>query len=242
MAVAASARKRTSLELFRELSPQYDWITPVMSFGQDPRWRRAVVDAVAPAATGGEALDVATGTGLIAAELLERGARRVLALDQSAEMLTAARARFDPRPEFADRVDVVLGEAERLPYDDARFDAVTFAYLLRYVDDPAATLRELARVVRPGGRIAGFEFGVPPRPRLRRAWRLYTVVGMPLLGRAVSPAWGRAGAFLGPSIVDFERRHPLRAVVGYWEQAGLCDVVVRRMSFGAGVVISATRS
>jgi demethylmenaquinone methyltransferase/2-methoxy-6-polyprenyl-1,4-benzoquinol methylase len=157
-------------------------------------------------------------------------------------MLAAARARFDARPALGERVELVLGEAEHLPFADGRFDALTFAYLLRYVDDPAATLCELARVVRPGGRIAGFEFGVPPRPVLRAGWRLYTRVAMPVIGRVVSPAWGDAGGFLGPSIIDFERAHPLPRVLEYWRAAGLHDVRLRRMSLGAGVVVSATRS
>ena len=85
---------------------------------------------------------------------------RSSALDQSPQMLAAARARFAGE---GARVELIEGEAERLPFEDASFDALTFTYLLRYVDDPPATMRELARVVRPGGRVASLEFGVPPR-------------------------------------------------------------------------------
>jgi demethylmenaquinone methyltransferase/2-methoxy-6-polyprenyl-1,4-benzoquinol methylase len=236
-----SPTKRQALELFRGLPARYDRLSAALSFYQDPRWRRALVDAIAPA-PGERILDVATGTGMVAAELRAREGRcTVVGLDQSAEMLAGARARFAAGPDSA-RVELVEGQAERLPFADATFDALTFTYLLRYVDDPSATMRELARVLRPGGRIASLEFGVPPRAVPRLAWRIYTAVGLPALGRVFSRDWAAVGRFLGPSIAGFYARHPLPALVGYWREAGLQDVRVRRMSLGGGVVMSATRS
>jgi len=236
----ASPTKRQALDLFRNLPRRYDQLSAALSFWQDPRWRRALVDAVAPAA-GERILDVATGTGMVAAELLARADCTVVGLDQSAEMLAGARARFAASSDGA-RVELVEGQAERLPFADATFDALTFTYLLRYVDDPPATMRELARVVRPGGRVASLEFGVPPRVLPRLAWRFYTAVGLPVLGRVFSRDWAAVGRFLGPSIAGYYARHPLPAIAGYWRDAGLQDVSVRRMSFGGGVVMSATRS
>ena len=137
--------------------------------------------------------------------------------------------------------DLVHARAERLPFPDASFDHVTFTYLLRYVDDPAATLRELARVLRPGGRLATLEFGVPGGLAYP-FWWLYTRIGLPLAGWVVSSRWRDVGAFLGPSIESFYRRHPQRLIDGYWRDAGLTDIRVRRMSLGGGTVMSATRS
>jgi demethylmenaquinone methyltransferase/2-methoxy-6-polyprenyl-1,4-benzoquinol methylase len=139
-------------------------------------------------------------------------------------------------------VELIEGQAEALPFADASFDALTFTYLLRYVDDPRATVRELARVVRPGGRIASLEFGVPPWPPARAAWRLYTKIGLPTLGRMASREWAEVGRFLGPSITGFYERHPVQRIAGYWREAGLVDIEVRRMSLGGGIVMSATRS
>ena len=237
-----TATKREALELFRGLPRRYDLLSAALSFGQDPRWRRALVGALAPP-PGARVLDVATGTGMVAAELLARAAScTVVGLDQSAEMLSAARARFaGEESEIGQRVELVEGEAEALPFADASFDALTFTYLLRYVDDPAATIRELARVVRPGGRIASLEFGVPPLLPARAAWRIYTAIGLPTLGRIASREWAEVGRFLGPSIRGFYERHPLARIVDYWRQAGLQDVRVRRMSLGGGVVMSATK-
>jgi demethylmenaquinone methyltransferase / 2-methoxy-6-polyprenyl-1,4-benzoquinol methylase len=234
---APTATKREALELFRGLPRRYDLLSAALSFGQDPRWRRALVGALAPP-PGARVLDVATGTGMVAAELLARVQCTVVGLDQSAEMLSAARARFAGDP----RVELIEGEAEALPFADASFDALTFTYLLRYVEDPPATIRELARVVRPGGRIASLEFGIPPLLPARAAWRIYTSIGLPTLGRLASREWAEVGRFLGPSIRGFYERHPLARIVDYWRQAGLHDVHVRRMSLGGGVLMSATKA
>jgi demethylmenaquinone methyltransferase / 2-methoxy-6-polyprenyl-1,4-benzoquinol methylase len=240
--MSATARKREALELFSGLPRHYDALSAALSFWQDPRWRRALVSALEPAA-GERILDVATGTGMVAAELLARADCSVVGVDQSPQMLAAARARFAATERAGGRppVELLEGEAEALPFADASFDALTFTYLLRYVDDPAATMRELARVVRPGGRVASLEFGVPPWPPAYWAWRLYTAVGLPALGRLASREWAQVGRFLGPSIRGFYARHPVDAIVGYWQQAGLEDVRVRRMSLGGGVIMSATK-
>jgi demethylmenaquinone methyltransferase / 2-methoxy-6-polyprenyl-1,4-benzoquinol methylase len=236
--VQASARKREALELFRGLPRRYDALSAALSFWQDPRWRRALVSEVVPRADQ-RILDVATGTGMVAAELLACADCAVVGVDQSAEMLAGARARFAGADDV--RVELIEGQAEALPFADASFDGLTFTYLLRYVDDPAATVRELSRVVRPGGRVASLEFGVPPWPPAYAAWRLYTAIGLPALGRIASREWAEVGRFLGPSIRGFYERHPLPRIVGYWQAAGLEDVRVRRMSLGGGVVMSATK-
>jgi demethylmenaquinone methyltransferase/2-methoxy-6-polyprenyl-1,4-benzoquinol methylase len=211
-----------------------------MSFGQDPRWRRALVRAIAPAADE-RILDVATGTGLVARALVKASGCTVVGLDQSSEMLARARELAGRTPGLADRITFVEASAERLPFENAHFDAVTFTYLLRYVDDPGATLAELARVLKPGGRMASLEFGVPEAAWARLLWRGYTRAGLPLIGRAVSPAWYEVGRFLGPSIEELYARYPLERQVALWERANLQVHRLRRMSFGAGVVISAVR-
>jgi demethylmenaquinone methyltransferase/2-methoxy-6-polyprenyl-1,4-benzoquinol methylase len=236
-----SARKRHALTLFAGLPRRYDAAGAVMSFGQDPRWRAALVRAV-PEDREARVLDVATGTGMVAAALVRRTGAHVTALDQSQDMLSGLRARLERDPLLAASIEPRLGEAEALPFLDASFDALTFTYLLRYVDDPAATLRELARVVKPGGFVGMVEFGVPPRRVLRALWRLWTRIGLPVLGRLLSRDWFEVGRFLGPSIEDFSARFPLPALVALWERAGLEDVRVRRMSFGAGVVMTARRA
>ena len=223
---------RDAERIFTGIGRSYDRVAAVLSFGQDPRWRRALVDAIG-ARSGDRVLDVATGTGMVAEALVRRYGCRVVGLDQSADMLAVARERSGVFEQL------VEGRAERIPFADATFDHLTFTYLLRYVDDPAATMRELARVVKPGGRVAMVEFGVP-NGLWRPIWYLYTRVGLPVLGQIVSRKWSVVGGFLGPSISRFYRRHPQSAVERYWSDAGLTDVRTRRMSLGGGVVMSAT--
>jgi demethylmenaquinone methyltransferase / 2-methoxy-6-polyprenyl-1,4-benzoquinol methylase len=220
-----------AIELFAPLAPTYDRYARLLSFGQDPRWRRFLVSRmdVGPENT---VLDVATGTAAVAIELVRRTGCRVLGLDQSSEMLDAGRGRVEAAG-FDDRIELVEGRAERLPFADASFDGLTFTYLLRYVDDPQATMRELARVVRPGGTIAMLEFGLPRGPA-RAAWELYVRAGLPLLGAVVSPGWRRVGSFLGDSIRDFHRGYDVPAL---WRAAGIDRVQSRRLSLGGGLVV-----
>jgi demethylmenaquinone methyltransferase/2-methoxy-6-polyprenyl-1,4-benzoquinol methylase len=214
--------------LFAPLGPTYDRYAAVLSFGQDARWRRFLVSRV-DAEPRDTVLDVATGTGAVARELLAAKGCNVVGLDQSREMLAEARRRLPSS------VKLVEGDAQELPFPTAAFDALTFTYLLRYVSDPGATLRELARVVRPGGVVAGLEFAVP-RGVWRRLWELYVGAVLPLAGRVISPGWARVGGFLGPSIREFYDRWPEERLLGLWREAGIEDVRSRRLSLGGGIV------
>jgi demethylmenaquinone methyltransferase/2-methoxy-6-polyprenyl-1,4-benzoquinol methylase len=217
--------------LFAPLGPTYDRVGAALSLGQDPLWRRFLVSRLP---RGGRVLDVATGTGLVAAELRRRGFE-VTGLDQSAEMLEVARRRF------GDEIELVEGEADALPFPDASFDHLTFTYLLRYVDDPCATLAELARVVRPGGTVASLEFGLPDGIA-RPLWELYVRSVLPLAGLVLRQGWDEVGTFLGGSIRDFWERYPLERQLELWRRAGLTGLEVRRLGLGAGVVMWATRA
>jgi demethylmenaquinone methyltransferase / 2-methoxy-6-polyprenyl-1,4-benzoquinol methylase len=181
------------------------------------------------AGPGDTVLDVATGTGAVARELMARKGCTVVGLDQSPEMLAEARRRLP-----AD-VELIEASAESIPFPNASFDALTFTYLLRYVSDPAATVHELARVVRTGGTIAGLEFAVP-RGIWLLPWELYVRAGLPLAGRAISPGWRDVGGFLGSSIRDFYERWPEPRLLEVWREAGIEDVQSRRLSLGGGIV------
>jgi demethylmenaquinone methyltransferase / 2-methoxy-6-polyprenyl-1,4-benzoquinol methylase len=240
VAAPASERNRAARELFAPLAGTYDRYARLLSLGQDPRWRSFLVSRldVGPEDT---ALDVACGTAAVAIELARRHGCHVVGVDQSAEMLAEGRRRAAAKG-LADRVELLEARAEELPFDDARFAGLTFTYLLRYVDDPPATMRELARVVRPGGRIAMLEFSVPPRLLPRAAWEAYVRSGLPLAGRAVSSGWADVGDFLGPSIREFWRRWPPDRLRGIWEGAGIEDVRARLLSLGGGVVMWGRRA
>jgi demethylmenaquinone methyltransferase/2-methoxy-6-polyprenyl-1,4-benzoquinol methylase len=232
---ALSDRNRAARGLFAPIAPTYDRYARLLSLGQDPHWRRVLVSSVA-AGSEDRLLDVACGTGAVARELVARYGCTVVGVDQSEEMLAeAARRTAD------ERIRYQLSRAEDLPFRDAAFDGLTFTYLLRYVDDPASTLSELARVVRPGGRIAMLEFSVPVHPLARALWKAYVGAGLPFLGRLASPGWGEVGRFLGPSIEEFWAHYPLDALLRLWAGAGIVDVRHRVLSLGGGIVVWGTR-
>lgn len=215
-------------ELFAPLGPTYERCATVLSLGQDPRWRRFLVSRV-DAGRESRVLDVATGTGLVARALVTSYGCSVVGVDQSAGMLAEAGRRTNGH------VELVEASADALPFEDASFDALTFTYLLRYVPDPAATLRELARVVRPRGVVAGLEFGVPRGP-WRPLWELYVRAGLPAAGVAIGHGWREAGSFLGGSIRRFDAAWPEQRLHDAWRDAGIDDVRSRRLSLGGGIV------
>ena len=240
MAEAVSARKHHAHALFAALGPSYARYARLLSLGQDPRWRRFLVSRLDVGA-GDTVLDVATGTAAVAIELVRRTGCTVVGLDQSVGMLAAARQRVR-RAGLSDRIQLVAGTAEHLDFEDGSFDGLTFTYLLRYVDDPRATVRELARVVRSGATIASLEFGIPANPLAHALWELYVRLGLPAAGRLISAPWQEVGRFLGPSIRDFYASYPLELVLAWWREAGIEDVRARRLSLGGGIVTWGARA
>ena len=223
-------------EVFTGLPDRYDRLAYLLSLGQDRRWRRAVVDRAA-AGQPRLVLDVATGPAGIALAVAGRTGADVVGVDLNEPMLQAGLPRVR-RALPRGRVVVAAGRADQLPFDDATFDAVTFSYLLRYVDDPAATVAEMARCLRPGGTMASLEFAVPPQPVWHGAWWCYTRLALPVLGGLTGgPAWYQVGRFLGPSISSHYQRYSLDAHVAAWRAAGLTGVGVRMMSMGGGLIM-----
>lgn len=238
---ATTELNRFTRSLFHALPSRYDTLAYLLSFGQDRRWRAGVVARVTAAAPK-RVLDVACGPAGVTLAIAGATDARVVGVDLTEEMLRLGLANVERSP-AASRVRLALARAEQLPFADAAFDAISFSYLMRYVDDPAATIGELARCLKPGGAIACLEFGVPSWPPAHAVWFAYTRVGLPLLGLLLGGrAWLRVGRFLGPSITNHYARHPLAAQVAAWRAAGLQGIVVRPMSFGGGIVISATKS
>jgi len=220
-------------ELFAPLGPSYDRWGAVLSFGQDPRWRRFLVTRVDVRPTD-TVLDVATGTAAVALELVRQKDCFVVGVDRTPEMLDEGRRRV-ALAAATRKVSLQEADARSLPFDDGQFDALTFTYLLRYIDDPRATLAELARVVKPGGSIAGLEFALP-HGLWRPLWEVWTRVGLPTAGRLIGHGWREVGSFLNPSIRGFYERWPEPRLLAAWREAGIEDVATRRLSLGGGLV------
>jgi demethylmenaquinone methyltransferase / 2-methoxy-6-polyprenyl-1,4-benzoquinol methylase len=234
-------RNRFAQRLFAPLPARYDRLAEILSFGQNGRWRRAMISQIEPSADG-VVLDVASGTAGVALSIATRTGARVVGLDLTEQMLRRGRSNVAGAG-LADRIALVAGRAERLPFPDASFGALTFTYLLRYVVDPQATLTELARVVKPGGRVASLEFLVPPSAFWRAGWWLYTRLGLPVGGLLTGGReWFAVGRFLGPNISGHYRAYPVPWTVEAWRKAGFTDVGFRVMSLGGGLVMWGTRA
>ena len=227
-------------QLFDGLAGRYDILAEVLSLGQNRRWRNAMVDPLA--AIGPESvLDVATGPAGVALQLARRTGAGVTALDVTSEMIQRASVNVQAAG-LGHRVRLVLGSGDQLPFADHCFDGLTFTYLLRYVEDPAATIAELARVVKAGGTIASLEFHVPPNPVWHGLWWIYTRCLLPVAGFVTGGMeWFRVGRFLGPSISRHYSGYPLSWHIRAWEEAGIAVDGVRVMSLGGGLVMWGTR-
>jgi demethylmenaquinone methyltransferase/2-methoxy-6-polyprenyl-1,4-benzoquinol methylase len=227
--------------LFAPLAGRYDRLAEILSMGQNRRWRTAMVDRITTS-NALIVLDVACGPARVTRDLAQRTGAFVVGLDLSESMLHQGVLNI-ANAGLSHQVGLMLGRGEQLPFPDATFDALTFTYLLRYVNDPAATIAELARVVKPGGAIASLEFAVPTAPWWRAAWWMYTRIVLPIAGWLTGGrAWFQVGRFLGPSITTHYRKYPMDWTITAWKNAGIDDVETRPMSLGGGIVMWGRRA
>ena len=230
-----------SRHLFAPLAGRYDRLAEILSMGQNRRWRTAMVEHIT-GSNAGLVLDVACGPARVSRAIVEETGAYVIGLDLSDSMLAQGRTNIAATA-MQDHIGLVLGRGEQLPFPDATFDALTFTYLLRYVADPATTVAELARVVKPGGQISSLEFAVPTAPWWRIAWWCYTRIVLPIAGMITGGrAWYRVGRFLGPSIDSHYRKYPVDWTINAWNDAGIDQVETRRMSLGGGLIMWGRRA
>ncbi len=217
--------------LFSEIAPRYDLLNHLLSAGIDKRWRTRAIQSLQ--LTGQETLiDVCTGTADVALTACagtagSRGAARVLGVDFAGVMLKLGldkvRASGQER-----RISLVRGDAMRLPAPSASADAATVAFGVRNVQDPAVACAEMARVLRPGGRLAILEFGVPRIPGLRGLYRWYFTAVLPRVGRAIS-GHSAAYSYLPASVGAFT---PTAEFVRILERSGFVEVKAEPLTFG----------
>ena len=222
--------------VFSPIAADYDTPALVLSLFRYRAWHRFLLSRLR-LAPGSRVLDMATGTGAIALDLRRRGVD-VVASDVTRAMLRRAQERAGSA---AVSLDLIECTAEAPPFGDAAFDAITFAYLLRYVGDVPGTLESLGRLLKPGGVMASLDFAVP-RGVWNPLWRIYTGAVLPAGGRLFSRDWQEVGAFLGPNIRAFERRWPSDQLLAAWRDAGFRNVRARRLTLGGAVVIWGVRA
>lgn len=233
---ATSPENAFAADLFDALPARYDRLAETLSFHQNRRWRRELVRHITRFQPE-RILDVATGTAGVAIALAHATDAHIVGVDITESMLERGRERIRAAG-LDSRIRLEMARAEELPFPDGSFDAVSFTYLLRYVADPAATVAELARVLRPGGGMASLDFYVPPNPFWRMAWRGYTRLLLPAGGFVLGGRpWAGVGRFLGPNIEGFYRRWPLDRIFEAWRTAGMVDDDHELMSLGGGLVM-----
>jgi len=213
-------------QMFDRIAARYDAMNRVLSFGLDRGWRRRTVRSLALGASP-RVLDLATGTGDLAIDIARMHPdARVIGLDPSRQMLAIAAAKLARRG-LTGRIALVRGDAQRLPYRDGEMDAATIAFGIRNVPDRPAALREMARVVRRGGRIAILELGEPRQGVLARAARFHTRHVVPRLGALLSGA--REYRYLQRSIAAFP---PSAEFAQVMQAAALHVIEVVPLTFG----------
>ena len=217
-------RTRQVRQMFGRIVPRYDLLNRLMSLGMDRRWRRAAAAAAQPAE--GLALDLGTGTGELALELRRRGAAHVVAADFSGEMLATARAKAAATGDA--EMSWALADALQIPFPEGSFDCVTNAFLLRNLADLHAGLAEMARVLKPGGRLVCLDMTQPPPGLFGALYRLYFNRLVPPLAGAISGD-SAAYRYLPNSLEGFPDASELAALL---TGIGLTQVRVRRLGGG----------
>jgi demethylmenaquinone methyltransferase/2-methoxy-6-polyprenyl-1,4-benzoquinol methylase len=214
-------------------------LAQVLTFFQYLPWRRFLVSQIA-LRPGNLVLDVCTGTAGVALEIADHHDGRIVGLDVSHSMLQAGLSAIEKRS-LDGRIQLIQGRAEHLPFPDETFDTVVFTYLLRYVQDPDATIRELSRVLKPGGELLSLEFGIPETLWVRALWEIYNRVVMPVMTIPVSRGWHRMGCFLGPSISGFCQRYPVDRIAAIWRENSFSVVEIKHLLRGAAIVMWGTK-
>ncbi|HUL73857.1 MAG TPA: bifunctional demethylmenaquinone methyltransferase/2-methoxy-6-polyprenyl-1,4-benzoquinol methylase UbiE [Vicinamibacterales bacterium] len=222
--------------MFDAIAGRYDTLNHLLSAGLDRGWRRRAVRALA--LSGRErVLDACTGTGDLAIEAVAGGAREVIGVDFAGEMLRLGHDKIGARA-LASRIHLARGDAMRLPFRDETFDAAMVAFGIRNVLDPVRACGELRRVLRPGGRLAVLEFGMPSTPGVRQIYGWYFRAVLPRIGRLVS-RHGEAYSYLPASVARFPSG---AAMADLLRQAGFPDVTHRPLTGGVVSLYIATNA
>jgi demethylmenaquinone methyltransferase / 2-methoxy-6-polyprenyl-1,4-benzoquinol methylase len=223
--------------MFDAIAPRYDLLNGVLSGGLDRYWRRRAIRSLG--FTGAETLlDVCTGTGdvAIAAARVSRGARRVLGVDFAGAMLRRALEKAQAR-QLDGRVRVVRGDAMNLPVPDETVDGVIIAFGIRNVAVPEAVCAELLRVLRPGGRLAILEFGLPVVPAVRPLYLWYFRQVLPRIGRVVS-RHDAAYSYLPASVGAFPWGDAFARIL---REQGFNNVKARPLTLGVVYLYTASK-
>ena len=228
--------KREQVErMFDTISKEYDGLNRVISFGIDVKWRKKVVNKVA-ATKPKRILDVATGTGDLAINLAKTDAEEIIGLDISAGMLSVGKEKVAAK-NLDDRIKMVQGDSENLPFEDDYFDAITVAFGIRNFETLEKGLAEILRVLKPGGIFVILETSVPTKFPFKQGYGLYTKTLLPLIGRVFSKDRD-AYVYLSESASVFPYGEKLNNIL---RKTGFTHVEANPQTMGVATIYSASK-
>lgn len=230
---ASAAKAAYVRSMFARIVPRYDLINRLMTMGLDRRWRRMTAELAAP--RGALALDLATGTGDLAMELVRQGGRFVVGADFCPEMLIAAAEKIRPGNSGVP-IAFTAADAQQMPFADNTFDCLVNGFLLRNLADLGAALREFRRVLKPGGRLVCLDLTHPPRALRPLFWPWFRLA-VPMLGGLVSGDFD-AYTYLPDSLRTYPDADRLRAMM---IAAGFANATSRRVGLGSVAIHTAVK-
>jgi len=228
-------KKEQVAKMFDTISGNYDNLNRVISFGIDVKWRKKVLDIVSKA-NPNVILDIATGTGDLAILMAQTKAEKIIGLDISAGMLEVGVKKIADK-KLSERIEMVLGDSEKMPFDDNFFDAITVAFGVRNFETLEKGLVEILRVLKPNGVFVILETSVPDKTPYKQGYNFYSKNILPLIGKLFSKddvAYG----YLSESAAAFPYGEALNNIL---RKVGFIDVVAMPQTFGVATIYSASK-
>lgn len=222
-------------QMFDNISENYDSLNRVISFGIDKKWRKRVVKIVS-SQNPSSILDIATGTGDLAIALVKTGAQRIVGLDLSPKMLEVGRNKVLEK-NLQERIEMVIGDSENLPFDNNTFDAITVAFGVRNFENLEEGLKEIHRVLKPGGTFVVLETSVPTKFPFKQGYHFYCRFVLPLIGKLFSKDRS-AYAYLSESAEVFPHGPAFNNILG---KNGFIGMENKPQTFGAASIYVATK-
>lgn len=221
--------------MFDTISGNYDGLNRVISFGIDVKWRKKVIKIVANS-NPASVLDIATGTGDLAISLTKTGAKRIVGLDLSEGMLSVGRKKIKERG-LSERIEMIQGDSEALPFGDNSFDAITVAFGVRNFEHLKKGLSEIFRVLKPGGTFVVLETSVPTKFPFKQGYHFYTKNLLPLIGKMFSKD-KVAYSYLSESAAAFPHGKKFNNIL---EKIGFIKVENKPQTMGVATIYTASK-
>lgn len=228
-------KKEQVAQMFDTISGNYDNLNRVISFGIDIKWRKKVLKIVSDSKPK-YILDIATGTGDLAILMAETNAEKIIGLDISAGMLEVGKKKVEEK-KLSNRIDLVLGDSEKMPFDDNYFDAITVSFGVRNFENLETGFSEILRVLKPNGVFVILETSVPDKTPYKQGYRFYSKNILPIIGKLFSKD-NSAYGYLSESAAAFPYGEALNNIL---RKIGFIDVVAMPQTFGVATIYSASK-